>query len=122
MLRKNTAKQATATPQPSDLQLDLLLVLFEGPHASGDLVTEVGTLRESAVPLATFYRQLQRAIDVGWIQVDEASEAEATSPGRPERHYRITEAGRRLLQTGLERLERRVERGRAIGLLSEPAP
>ncbi|MEM9597087.1 MAG: hypothetical protein AAGD06_22635 [Acidobacteriota bacterium] len=121
-MRKNTFP-----PSPPELLLDVLLVLFERARGSGDLADAVGDLREREVPLATFYRQLQRAHDEGWVEIDEPN-ADAPRPGapqkqgRPERLYRLTDRGERVLRTGIDRQRRRVARAAALGLLMEGTP
>lgn len=115
------------TPQPSELILDLLLVLFEGPRGSGDLAEAVGDLRGQEAPLATFYRHLQRAVDSEWVAVTDTRSTDGgestarTGPGRPERLYRITDAGVRALRAGMALQGRRVARANALGLLAEGA-
>lgn len=118
-MRKLTAKR-TPGPRPSELLLDMLLVLFEGSRGSGDLAETVGELRGGEVALATFYRQLQRAVDLGWIET--GGESERPGPGRPERLYRLTEEGRGALEAGMEQQAHRVARAQAAGLLGERAP
>ena len=110
-------------PLPEELLLDLLLVLFEEPKGSGDLADALGVLRGREVPLATFYRRLQRAVDMGWASMDDPSEQTGgrSGPGRPERLYRITDEGRAALRAGMEQQQRRVARAFAVGLLTERA-
>lgn len=112
-MRKNTS------PLP-EILLDVLLVLFEAPRGSGDLADAVGLLQGRDVPLATFYRRLQRAVGDGWVTFQEPSEDLPAGPGRPERVYRLTEAGETMLRQGMETQRRRVARATAAGLLMEP--
>ncbi len=107
---------------PSDLQLDVLLVLYEGARSSGELVESVTDLRRREVALATFYRQLQKALDRGWVGVSEAEGREQPGPGRPERWYRISPAGETVLRLEMQRLRHRMARARACGLAEEQAP
>ncbi len=100
--------------------LDVLLVLFEAPHGSGDLADAVGHLRGRDVPLATFYRRLQRAVGDGWVTFEEPPEDRVAGPGRPERVYRLTDAGKKVLREGMETQQKRVTRATAAGLLMEP--
>lgn len=106
-----------ANPKLSELSLDLLLVLFEKPRGSGDLAGAVGELRGREVPLATFYRQLQRAFDHGWVEIEEPTTVERSGPGRPERLYRLSDRGERILRYGIEQQRRRVSRAASLGLL-----
>ena len=101
----------------SELGLDILLVLFEKPQGSGDLATSVGELRGREVPVATFYRQLQRAFDHGWVEIEEPAPGVRSQPGRPERLYRLSDGGERILRHGVEQQRRRVSRASALGLL-----
>ena len=102
----------------SELQLDLLLALYEEPLLSSGLVSAVEEMRGEDLPLATFYRQLQKASDLGWVGVASAAGASRRSGrGRPEREYHITEDGSRVLRTGLRRYGERVELARSLGLL-----
>ncbi len=113
-MRKNNEPR-----QPSELLLDLLLVLFEAPRGSGDLADAVGDLRGRDVPLATFYRHLQKAVDFGWVErTDDGTAAGRSGPGRPEHLYRITEKGSRALRVGMEQQKGRVARASALGLLT----
>lgn len=102
---------------PTDLQLDLLLALFDGPLGSSALLDAVEDIRRRDVPLATFYRQLQRTSDLGWIVADAADSADG--PGRPERSYRLSTAGARVLRLGIAGQRRRVARAEAAGLRME---
>ena len=101
--------------------LDLLLVLCQQPRGSGDLAQAVGELRGHEVPLATFYRRLQKAVDNGWVRTDDGAEARS-GPGRPERLYVITDIGERALRAGMEQQQRRVALAQSMGLLMEGTP
>lgn len=115
-------RKTPAVILPTDLQLDLLLVMFDGPRSSGDLVDAVSQLRQRDLPLATFYRQLQRTVDLGWAEMVESGAADgAQGPGRPERHYRITGTGEQVLRDGIEDYRRRLARACDIGLLERMA-
>ncbi|MEM9555423.1 MAG: hypothetical protein AAGC60_14300 [Acidobacteriota bacterium] len=103
---------------PSGLALDLLLLLFERPRGSSDLSDAVGVLRGQPVALATFYRHLQRAVDQGWVELEEPPSSAPPSPGRPGRLYRLSGGGERLLRSGVERQRRRLARAEALGLLA----
>lgn len=108
---------------PSDLQLDVLLVLFEGARSSGELVASVTGLRRREVVLATFYRQLQKALDQGWVGVVASAEVRGQpGPGRPERCYAISPAGEKVLRCEMQRLQHRLARARACGLAEEQTP
>lgn len=107
------------SPQLPELLLDLLLVLFEAARGSGELAEALGDLRGRDVPLATFYRHLQRAVDLGWVEPIEGAAAERSGPGRPERLYRISDRGAQTLRAGMEQQRRRVARASALGLLTE---
>ena len=103
------------------MQLDVLLALYESPLASGELVDRVESLRRQDLALATFYRQVQRTVDIGWIESAETT-GEPAGRGRPQREYRITEAGKEVLRGGMELLGRRVELARGLGVLGEERP
>ncbi|MEM1181016.1 MAG: hypothetical protein AAGM22_21930 [Acidobacteriota bacterium] len=103
---------------PTEMMLDLLLTLFEGPRNAGDLADGVDDLAGKEVPMATFFRQVQKAIDRGWIEVEEpAGPGRRAGRGRPGRIYRITPAGERDLRAGAELQRRRWARAQALGLL-----
>lgn len=111
-----------STTLPSDLVLDLLLILYEAERGSGELADSVGELRGREVPLATFYRQLQKAVDHRWIEIVEPGSSDLRDdpgPGRPERLYRISGPGERILRRGIDQQQRRVARAMASGLLME---
>ena len=102
-------------PAPTGLQLDILLALHDGPQGSSALLDTVDDIRRRDVPLATFYRQIQRISDLGWIAADDAESN--SGPGRPERSYQLSKAGTRVLEHGIEEQRRRVARAEAGGLL-----
>ncbi|MEO1083664.1 MAG: hypothetical protein AAFY88_05430 [Acidobacteriota bacterium] len=103
---------------PTEIALDLLLTLFDGPRSAGDLADGVDELAGREVPMATFFRQVQKAIDRGWIEVEEPDGGGRRSRrGRPGRLYRITAAGERDLRSGAELQRRRWARAEALGLL-----
>jgi len=110
-------RKTSLDPTPNDLQLDVLLALLDGPLGSSALLDGVEDIRRREVPLATFYRQIQRTSDLGWIIADD-SEASA-GPGRPERRYQLSKAGTRILRLGIKEQQRRVARAEARGLLRE---
>lgn len=108
-----------AADLPTEMMLDLLLTLYEGPLSAGDLADGVDDLGGREVPMATFFRQLQKAVDRGWVNVDlAAGGGKRTGPGRPGRTYRITAAGEQDLRAGAQRQRRRLARAEALGLLS----
>ena len=120
------ASRARAAPDPlTELQIDLLLSLREGPAEAGDLLDRIARWRGAGAPLATVYRQLQRAFDGGWLTLDGGS-SQATDgsrgPGRPGRQYRLTAAGERRLEEALGTQQRRLEHARSLGLLGRPRP
>ena len=110
---RKTALETT----PTDLQLDVLLALHDGPQGSSALLDAVEDIRRRDVPLATFYRQIQRVSDLGWIVADDAESPDG--PGRPERSYRLSSAGTRVLRRGIEEQQRRVALAEAAGLLED---
>jgi hypothetical protein len=55
-----------------------------------------------APAIASFYRDLKRALDIGWIA--EADRPEPAGPGRPARCYRLTHTGRSALRSEGRRL------------------
>lgn len=114
--------------QASEVLVDILLLLFEEARSSSQLAMAMEELRGREVPLATFYRHLQKGIDVGWI--DSVAGATGDSrrggpgrpergPGRPERVYRITAVGDRVLREGMALQRQRFARAEALGLLTE---
>ena len=108
---------------PTELALDLLLLLYEGSRGSGDLADALEDLRGEPVVLATFFRLLQRVVDRGWVEIDEPATASSSTevsgrPGRPGRLYRLSPSGERLLRSGVELHRRRLLRAEALGLLA----
>ncbi|HVS63748.1 MAG TPA: hypothetical protein VMT85_09655 [Thermoanaerobaculia bacterium] len=118
---RNRAPGARSAPDAlTELQVDLLLSLREGPAEAGDLLDRIARWRGAEAPLATVYRQLQRALDGGWLTLEEGT-SQATDgsrgPGRPGRQYRLTAAGERRLEEALGSQQRRLEHARSLGLL-----
>ena len=110
---------------PTELALDLLLLLYEGPRGSGDLADALEDLRGEPVVLATFFRLLQRVVDRGWVEIEQPATSASPSspevsgrPGRPGRRYRLSPSGERLLRSGVELHRRRLLRAEALGLLA----
>jgi DNA-binding PadR family transcriptional regulator len=114
---RKTSRRTQIDTTPTDLQLDVLLALHEGPQGSSALLDAVEDIRRRDVPLATFYRQIQRISDLGWIVADDADSSDG--PGRPERSYRLSSAGSRVLRRGIEEQRRRVALADAGGILAD---
>ncbi len=73
----------------------ILLSLREGAKNASEMLAIIEGFGGGRRPpsLASFYRNLNRAVDEGWIEISlEASHSK--SPGRPGQTYRITEEGR----------------------------
>lgn len=71
----------------------ILLCATEEGRTAADLLSCMDGLEGASVPpIATFYRDLKRAEEAGWIEVEEASQ-EQLGPGRPAHVYRLTPAG-----------------------------
>lgn len=73
----------------------ILLSLREGAKSASEMLAVIegfGGGRRSP-SLASFYRNLKRAVDEGWLEI--SLEASPPNPrGRPGQTYRITEEGR----------------------------
>ena len=83
----------------------ILLSLRDGANNASEMLAIIPTLGGGPRPpsLASFYRNLKRAVDEGWIEISlEASHAK--SPGRPSQTYRITEEGRSVTLDEAKRL------------------
>ena len=73
----------------------ILLSLREGAKSATEMLAAIedfdGGLRSPS--LASFYRNVKRAVDEGWLEIAvEASPSK--SPGRPGQTYRLTDEGR----------------------------
>lgn len=100
------------------LQLDLLLVLYPGSLVADELLDTLAELRGRAVPVATLYRQLDRAVDRGWIAFEQERDDDS-GPGRPRRRYRITPRGTTRLREGVRLQRRWLNRARSAGLIGD---
>ncbi len=73
----------------------ILLSLREGAKSASEMlaiIEDFGGARRSP-SLASFYRNVKRAVDEGWLEISVAS-SPSKSRGRPGQTYRITEEGR----------------------------
>lgn len=88
---------------------EILLGLGGGPTPASDLLVRLERIEETrSVPVATFYRQLKRGLEAGWIEVDDT---QATSgPGRPGQIYRRTRQGTEVVKQEARRLRSLAER------------
>ena len=83
----------------------ILVSVMQGAESAGEILD--GVLRVSKQrrkpPLASLYRALNRAMEAGWLQVDQA--APAGSRGRPSQVYRITRKGEKAVRLEAGRLQ-----------------
>ncbi len=72
----------------------ILLSLRDGAKSASEMLEVIRGFGEGrhAPSLASFYRNLKRAVDEGWLEISvEASPSK--SPGRPGQTYRLTDEG-----------------------------
>jgi DNA-binding PadR family transcriptional regulator len=97
----------------------ILLSLSPGPKHGYAIMKEVETLSESRLLLSTgtLYGAIKRLLDDGWIR-----RVEDPLPNRTDRErkaYALTEQGRRLLSTEIERLRKMVSVAKKIQTAEE---
>ena len=83
----------------------ILLSLREGAKTATEMLAAIegfGGGRRSP-SLASFYRNLKRAVDEGWLEIS-LEAPPSKSRGRPGQTYRITEAGRSVTLDEAKRL------------------
>lgn len=108
-------------PDISAAVFQILLALLREPATPSDVLAELERREEtSPPPVATFYRQVRRAQEAGWIEVVADVDA-AEGPGRPGRVYRVTEAGRRAARAEARRLRRLADLALASGAVEGDA-
>ncbi len=83
----------------------VLLSLRDGANNASEMLAIIHTLGGGRRPpsLASFYRNLKRAVDEGWIEIS-AEASHSKSPGRPSQTYRTTEEGRSVTLDEAKRL------------------
>ena len=89
----------------------IMLSLAGGPRHGYAILKEVEALSDSRLVLSTgtLYGALKRLLDDGWIERAEEpvpNEADAESNGPARKTYRLTDAGRRILEAESARLRR----------------
>ena len=84
----------------------ILLSLKDDPRDADSVLEAIRTFggKASVPALASFYRGLKKASDVGFIRVLDAAKGEG--PGRPRQRYQMTRSGRYALRTEARRLGR----------------
>lgn len=95
----------------------ILLSLHGGPRHGYAIMKEVQGLSENRINLSTgtLYGAIKRLLDLAWIErldgeVDLASDSKVD--GRGQKVYELTDAGRRILNLEVERLESLVRQAR----------
>jgi DNA-binding PadR family transcriptional regulator len=108
-----TAEQPAISPQ----LFHVLLSLADGARHGYGILLEVQERTGGAVSLGTgtLYSIVKRLREDGWIAETEAEDPEREDPRR--RHYRLTEAGRRVLRLEAERLRALVRQAEAKAIL-----
>ncbi len=83
----------------------ILLSLRDGANNASEMLAIIRTFDRGrrSPSLASFYRNLKRAVDEGWIDIS-AEASPSKSPGRPGQTYRITEEGRSVTLDEAKRL------------------
>lgn len=105
--------------KPAGNALRILQLLREGPQTAQDLAAQLG------LDVSSVRRHLDSLIDREWLHYDDVVEG----PGRPKRHYQLTEAGWEsfprdyafLLGALLEKIQDRLGRDAVLASFSEIA-
>lgn len=93
---------------------EILLGLGHGPAPASDLLDRLERMEGTEpVPLATFYRQLKRGLEAGWVRVETTQRS--SRPGRPGQVYERTEEGRESVMSEARRLRRLADQALAEG-------
>lgn len=84
----------------------ILLSLATEPKHGYAIMKDVATLSEGRLTFSTstLYGALKRLLEQNWIARYEATEVAET--GRVQKHYQLTDSGRRILQMDIERLQK----------------
>ena len=73
----------------------ILLSLKEGAKSASEMLAAIEDFGggHRSPSLASFYRNVKRAVDEGWLEISLAA-SPSKSPGRPGQTYRLTDEGR----------------------------
>src|SRR5262245_44211116 len=98
----------------------ILTALAEHPRHGYGVIQEVAALSDGRVELraGTLYAALERLTESGLLTVDREEAVE----GRLRRYYRVTDDGRRELQTEVERLRRNADLAATRLARASPGP
>jgi DNA-binding PadR family transcriptional regulator len=98
--------------------LQILLALAENNRHGYGIKLEVERLTEGAMSLGsgTLYEAIQRLESAGWVGEGPAPRGEPRDTRR-RRYYKLTTAGRRVLQGELARLDKVLNHARTKGLI-----
>ena len=102
-------------------ELHIMLVLADHDAHGYLIMQEVAQRTDSTIRMGpgTLYTTLKRLLDRGWIiEVDAPNDPQTTDERR--RYYRLTEAGRAVLQEEAQRLAQLVSFAQEVGVL-EPS-
>jgi DNA-binding PadR family transcriptional regulator len=82
----------------------ILLSLIPAEKHGYRILKDIETLSEGHVHLSTgtLYEALSRLLEQGLIE--RSQESAGQSPGKPRKNYRLTQAGRRVIEAEIERL------------------
>ncbi len=92
----------------TETTLFILLSLVNGPRYGYAIIKDVEQLSAGRVQMSagTLYGAIKRLVEQDLIErLDDVEDEEAPRPGLPRKHYRLTGAGRRLLNMEVARLE-----------------
>lgn len=99
----------------------ILMALAEGPAHGYGIRQRVEERTDGRVRLGsgTLYEAVHRLLEDGTIAEVPAPSPEPSSGGPPRRFYSLTDAGRKLLQGELRRMEEALSHARTLDLLPE---
>ena len=97
----------------------ILLSLYSGPRHGYAIMKDVQALSDNRLSLSTgtLYGAIRRLLDLGWIERQDGDAdlaPDSKVDGRGQKVYQLSEAGRRVLNTEVERLDLLVRKARLL--------
>src|SRR5512136_1038050 len=104
----STQTRTLSQPPLSEATLFILLSLAPGPRHGYAIMKDVQMLSDDRIVLSTgtLYGALKRLLEQGWIE--RVDDPEPNGTDRERKAYALTQAGRHVLKTEVERLRKLV--------------